>query len=55
MEVIGYDTDDWSLNSNPVIEPQYSSLYVKQLVRMNTINTIRNSKDKVLGWFSKSS
>jgi hypothetical protein len=54
MEVVGYDCDDWSLSSEQVIEPQYSSLYVKQLVRMNTINTFRNSKDKVLRWFSKS-
>jgi hypothetical protein len=31
MELIGYDTEDWSLSSNPTIEPQYSSIYMQNL------------------------
>lgn len=31
MELIGYDCDDWNLNPHPVIEPEYSSLYMQSL------------------------
>jgi hypothetical protein len=48
MEVIGYDCNDWTLSPNPVIEPEYSSLYMKGLVRKHTLNTIRSLKDLVL-------
>ena len=26
LEIIGYDCDDWSISSKPIIEPQYSSV-----------------------------
>ena len=28
MELIGYDCEDWALEPNPVIEPEYSSEYI---------------------------
>ena len=44
MKLIGYDCNDWTLSSNPEIEPRFSSLYMKELTRKNTINTLRNYK-----------
>lgn len=41
METIGYDCGDWAVSSNPVIEPQYSSLYMKRLFRKNQKNKIK--------------
>ena len=48
MEVIGYDCDDWTLSNNPVIEPEYSSMYIQRLARMKLANTIRRFKDSLL-------
>ncbi len=31
MELIGYDCNDWNLSPNPVIEPEYSSVYMQSL------------------------
>jgi hypothetical protein len=45
MKLIGYDCDDWRLSTDPVIEPEYSSEYIKRLPRMKTINAIRRVKD----------
>jgi len=44
MKLIGYDCNDWTLSSNPEIEPRFSSLYMKGLTRKNTLNTLRNYK-----------
>ena len=44
MELIGYDCNDWALESNPEIEPQFSSLYMEGLARQNTVNTLRRYK-----------
>lgn len=48
MVLIGYDCDDWILNPNPVIEPEFSSLYIKRLAWKSTLDPIRNFKDLVL-------
>ena len=48
MKVIGYDCEDWTLSAHPVIEPEFSSMYMKGLVRKSTLNTIRSVKDFVL-------
>jgi hypothetical protein len=53
MELVGYDCDDWTLSPNPVIEPEYSSIYIKELVRKNTLHTILSLKDQVLRPFGK--
>jgi hypothetical protein len=45
MKLIGYDCDDWQLNTHPVIEPEYSSEYIKRLSRMKSVNAIRRVKD----------
>lgn len=31
MEVVGYDCDDWELSPEPVIEPEFSSEYMRRL------------------------
>jgi len=53
MGLIGYDCDDWTLSPNPVIEPEFSSMYIKRLVRKSTLNPIRSFKDFVLSRFVK--
>jgi len=51
MELIGYECDDWALSEHPVIEPEYSSMYIQRLAQMKTINTIRRIKDSLLKRF----
>jgi len=53
MKLIGYDLEDWYLSPNPVIEPEYSSIYMKSLPRMKTGASIRSFKDLILRLFGK--
>ena len=50
MEVIGYDCDDWSLNADPVIEPQFSSKYMQQLAerKKKSLRSVINLKDRLI-------
>jgi len=50
MEVIGYDCNDWSLNANPFIEPQFSSRYMQQLAqrKKKSLRAITNLKDRLI-------
>ncbi|MGD8261741.1 MAG: hypothetical protein PVG70_15560 [Desulfobacterales bacterium] len=47
MELIGYDCKDWALSANPVIEPEYSSLYMQRLPRKATKNVILRFLDPI--------
>ena len=49
MERIDYDCTDWTLNSNPIIEPEYSSEYMQRLVRKapKSKNVVRKSMDSL--------
>lgn len=47
MQVIGYDCDDWNLNPEPVIEPQFSSEYMQSLPRKAKKNTIMRFFDNI--------
>jgi hypothetical protein len=38
------DCNDWIFSSDPVIKPQFSSLYMKKLSRLNTLKTLRSYK-----------
>ena len=49
MQAVGYDLDDWALASQPKIEPRFSSLYMKRLVRENTKNPFRRVIGKLSG------
>ncbi len=50
MEVIGYDCNDWYLNPNPVIEPQFSSKYMQQLAqrKKKSLRSVINLKDRLI-------
>jgi hypothetical protein len=45
LETVGYDCNDWSLSSNPVIEPQYSSGYIQKLQKRKNVDSVRWVKD----------
>jgi hypothetical protein len=49
LETIGYDCNDWAVSAQPVIEPEFSSMYMQRLVRENTSNPFRKLKEKLLG------
>jgi hypothetical protein len=51
MELIGYDWSDWSLSKNPVIEPEYSSVYIQNLNRKATNNIILRYIDPLVQSF----
>jgi hypothetical protein len=53
MELVGYDCNDWTHSPNPIVEPKHSSMYIKTLVRQNTINKIRSARDNLLSRFLK--
>jgi hypothetical protein len=55
MALIGYDCDDWTLNPNPVIDPQFSSQYMMSLPRKKTFNILRWAKDIMIQRFTKRS
>jgi hypothetical protein len=48
MELIGYDLNDWVLDKNPVIEPEYSSVYIQNLARKATRNIVQRFVDSVV-------
>lgn len=48
MELIGYDCDDWTISPNPIIEPEYSSVYMQSLPRRRTLDSVRWLKDQVV-------
>ena len=45
LEIVGYDCNDWSISSNPVIEPQYSSGYIQNLQKRKNMDAVRWVKD----------
>ena len=47
MEVIGYDCDDWAPDPDPIIEPEYSSLYMQRLPRKAKKNSILRFLDPI--------
>jgi hypothetical protein len=49
LEAIGYDCNDWAVSAEPTIEPEFSSMYMKRLIRENTLNPFRRLKEKVFG------
>jgi hypothetical protein len=55
MELIGYDCDDWSPNPKPVIEPEYSSVYMQNLPRKAAKNSLLRYIDPVIQRFGKRS
>jgi hypothetical protein len=52
MKLIGYDCDDWNLSESPVIEPKYSSVYMKNLARKATKNAFRKYLGSIIERFA---
>ena len=50
MDIIGYDSSDWTLSANPTINPEFSSVYIKNLVRKNEQNKLKGFKNKLKKW-----
>jgi hypothetical protein len=48
MEFNGYDCNDWTLDPNPVIEPQFSSVYMQSLPRKATKNKVLRFFDPII-------
>ncbi len=48
MELIGYDCEDWTPAANPVIEPQFSSVYMQNLPKKATKNIVLRYIDPLL-------
>jgi hypothetical protein len=48
MELIGYDCSDWTPDPNPVIEPEFSSVYMQKLPPMVLKNKILHYCDVVI-------
>ena len=48
MDQIGYDCNDWTLDPRPVIEPDYSSVYMQKLPRKATKNSILRYLDPIV-------
>lgn len=47
MQVVGYDCDDWNLSPDPIIEPQFSSEYIKGLCRKAQKNILMRFIDNI--------
>ena len=52
MALIGYDCDDWNLAENPVIEPEYSSVYMKNLVHKATKSVVKQYLSPIVKRFT---
>lgn len=48
MEFIGYDCDDWNLSPHPMIEPEFSSVYMQSLPGKATKNSILRYLDPIV-------
>jgi hypothetical protein len=54
MDLIGYDVEDWTPAANPVIEPEFSSVYMQNLPKKATKNIVLRYVDPLLQRFFKS-
>ncbi len=53
MELIGYDCEDWTPAAEPVIEPEFSSVYMQNLPKKATKNIVLRYIDPLLQRFFK--
>ncbi len=53
MELIGYDCDDWKPAATPLIEPEFSSVYMQNLPKKATKNIVLRYIDPLLQRFVK--
>ncbi len=48
MDLMGYDCQDWEIDPNPSIEPEYSSMYIEGLVRRKSLHSILSIKELIV-------
>jgi hypothetical protein len=53
MEFFGYDCNDWAPSPDPLIEPRYASIYMQELPRKATKNSILRYLDPIIQRLSK--
>lgn len=54
MKIIGYNLDDWELAAMPLIEPEFSSVYMSSLPKKSTRNIILRYLDPIVQRITKS-
>jgi hypothetical protein len=47
MAAVNYDCEDWALAETPLIDPRFSSLYIKNLARQGLSNVLRRFVDNL--------
>lgn len=52
MEIIGYDINDWAPAAAPIIEPEFSSVYMQNLPKKATKNVILRYIDPIVQRFT---
>jgi hypothetical protein len=52
MDVMGYDTEDWEPAASPLIEPEFSSVYMQNLPKKATQNVVLRYIDPILQRFN---
>ena len=50
MDLVGYDSNDWTLSSKPAINPEFSSQYIKNMVHKNDQTKLKGFKNKIKKW-----
>jgi hypothetical protein len=53
MELMGYDCNDWTFSPNPVIEPEFSSMYMQRLAQGKSSHAKLSFKDRIMKLFAK--
>jgi hypothetical protein len=53
MELTGYDCEDWQISPEPEIEPEYSSVYMQNLLRKAAKNSLLRYIDPIIQKFVK--
>ncbi len=53
MELMGYDTEDWTPSASPVIEPEYASAYMQKLTGRVALDAARRLKGQAQRLFSR--
>ncbi len=53
MERVGYDCNDWMLSPDPVIEPEYASVYMQNLAERVPLDVARKLRNRAKRLFSR--
>ncbi len=53
MQLMGYDSEDWELSPGPLIEPEYASVYMQNLIQRVPLDTARRLKGRAQRLFSR--